>query len=52
MISKILTVLFLTFLIVYYSHASEIRYSLPIENSPFLGSESASVNIIEFIDYQ
>ncbi len=32
--------------------AGEGRYKLPIENSPYLGNETAPVTIIEFIDYQ
>lgn len=31
---------------------AEPRYSIPTENSPFIGSEKAPVTIIEFIDYQ
>jgi len=32
--------------------ATEKRYSLPVENSPYIGPENAPVTIIEFIDYQ
>jgi len=28
------------------------RYSVPVEDSPYLGSSNAPVTIIEFIDYQ
>lgn len=30
----------------------EKRYSIPLENSPVLGTESAPVTIIEFLDFQ
>ncbi|WP_353684279.1 hypothetical protein V4D30_00405 [Thermodesulfovibrio sp. 3907-1M] len=32
--------------------AAEKRYSLPLENSPYIGYENAPVTIVEFIDYQ
>lgn len=40
------------FLFVANSFSAEKRYSLPIDNSPYLGSEKAPVTIVEFIDYQ
>ncbi|MCX8033982.1 MAG: DsbA family protein [Thermodesulfovibrio sp.] len=50
--SKILVALFVTIFVFSYVHASEIRYNLSTENSPFIGIEQAPVTIIEFIDYQ
>lgn len=32
--------------------AAEKRYSLPQEESPYIGYENAPVTIVEFIDYQ
>ncbi len=32
--------------------SEEKRFSIPLENSPSLGPESAPVTIIEFIDFQ
>jgi hypothetical protein len=33
-------------------HASEQRYSIPIDNSPVLGPADAQITIIEFLDFQ
>ncbi len=44
--------LFISLFIFTYAQASETRYNLPTENSPFIGSDNAPVKIIEFIDYQ
>lgn len=44
--------LFISLFIFTYAQASETRYNLPTENSPFIGSDKAPVKIIEFIDYQ
>ena len=46
---------FITILsLIFFSNvfASEKRYNLSVENSPYIGSENAPVTIIEFIDYQ
>jgi len=45
-------IFFLFFLFCSSVLASEKRYFIPIENSPYIGSENAPVTIIEFIDYQ
>jgi len=45
-------IFFLLFLFCSSVLASEKRYFIPIENSPYIGSENAPVTIIEFIDYQ
>lgn len=39
-------------LIVGPSFAEVKRYGLPLEGSPSMGMNSASVTIVEFIDYQ
>jgi len=46
--------LFALFILFIFSNAfaAEKRYTLPIENSPYIGNENAPVTIIEFIDYQ
>lgn len=52
MIIKFLFFLFFMIFIVSQAHATEPRYNLSVENSPFIGTENAPVTIIEFIDYQ
>lgn len=52
MIIKFLFCLFFMIFIVSQVHATEPRYNLSVENSPFIGTENAPVTIIEFIDYQ
>ncbi|HMK44442.1 MAG TPA: hypothetical protein VK445_09925, partial [Dissulfurispiraceae bacterium] len=32
--------------------AEQTRYEIPLDDSPFIGPASASVTIVEFIDYQ
>ncbi len=49
---KILVLIFFLIFTVSNLWAAEVRYNLPVENSPFLGNETAPVTIIEFIDYQ
>jgi protein-disulfide isomerase len=34
------------------SSAEVKRFQIPLENSPVIGSETAAVTIVEFIDYQ
>lgn len=49
---KIFLLICFVFLFVANSFSAEKRYILPIDNSPYLGSEKAPVTIVEFIDYQ
>jgi hypothetical protein len=34
------------------SYGAEKRYDIPIEGSPSMGPENATVTIVEFLDYQ
>ncbi|MCX7988909.1 MAG: hypothetical protein N2647_05650 [Thermodesulfovibrio sp.] len=52
---KMIKKFFIVLVILFFYQSSlyaEQRYNLPIDNSPFIGTENASVTIIEFIDYQ
>jgi len=33
-------------------HTAEQRYSIPIDNCPYLGPADAPITIIEFLDFQ
>lgn len=52
---KMIKKFFIVLVILFFYQSSlyaEQRYNLPIDNSPFIGTENAPVTIIEFIDYQ
>ncbi|MGB9710896.1 MAG: hypothetical protein ACPLZA_05335 [Thermodesulfovibrio sp.] len=51
-IIKQLLLILLVLSILSSSFAAEKRYSLPLEESPYIGYENAPVTIVEFIDYQ
>ncbi len=47
-----LTLIVLLFIAISNSSADEIRYSVPVGDSPVLGPPNAPITIIEFLDYQ
>lgn len=51
MMKKIIFAVFF-FSVVSFSYAGEQRYTVPLDDSPFCGASTASLTIIEFLDYQ
>ena len=49
---KLLVAILFVLLFSSLGHAAEERYSIPIDNCPFLGPENAQITIIEFLDFQ
>jgi len=45
-------ILFFIFFTASSSFAAEQRYNVPLEDSPWCGSQNAPVTMIEFLDYQ
>ena len=49
---KLLPAFLLVFVLYSPGHTAEQRYSIPIDNCPYLGPADAPVTIIEFLDFQ
>ena len=49
---KKLMVCCVVLLLVSGAYAQEKRFNVPLEDSPVIGPENASVTMIEFVDYQ
>ncbi len=49
---KKLFLLFIFFSLISDLSAADIRYNIPIDDSPSLGPKNAPVTVIEFLDYQ
>jgi hypothetical protein len=49
---KKLSVLLFVLFSASYAFTAEQRYNVPLEDSPWCGSQNAPVTMIEFLDYQ
>jgi hypothetical protein len=48
----ILLILFFSAILPVQVRSADQRYSVPLEDSPYLGPENATVTIVEFLDFQ